>query len=227
MIDTKARGWKLRPDVTSNQGLITAQYISLYEFVCVCVCVRFYSILTHTLTTIFPLTVTCAPVHTQTRRQTRTCRKTHTSSQCNWQMSQSRPTETWGDGVIVVTLVYWCLFIHLRAHVSVFRPMNREMELWPLADCLNPSLRAVSLPYYHIVFNCLPSPLPFPLFLPLICHFSPSSPFALCQTLCTWLRCAGKCSTPRTKVRHNAEAIASLWDGWTNNLEKPVTAGEI
>lgn len=126
----------------------------------------------------------------------------------------TRPTETWGDGVIVVTLVYWCLSIHLRAHVSVFRPMNREMELWPLADCLNPSLRAVSLPYCHIVFNCLPSPLPFPLFLPLICHFSPSSPFALCQTLCTWLRCAGKCSTPRTQARHNAEALASL--RWVN-----------
>ena len=29
MMDTKARGWKLRPDITSNQGLITAQCISL------------------------------------------------------------------------------------------------------------------------------------------------------------------------------------------------------
>ena len=38
MMDTKARGWKLRPDVTSNQGLITTQYISLDECVCVCVC---------------------------------------------------------------------------------------------------------------------------------------------------------------------------------------------
>lgn len=38
MMDTRARGWKLRPDVTSNQGLITAQYISLSVYVCVCVC---------------------------------------------------------------------------------------------------------------------------------------------------------------------------------------------
>lgn len=37
MMGTKARRWKLRPDGTSNQGLITAQYITLR--VCVCVCI--------------------------------------------------------------------------------------------------------------------------------------------------------------------------------------------
>lgn len=36
MTARRARGWKLRPDATSNQGLITVQYISLYKFMCVC-----------------------------------------------------------------------------------------------------------------------------------------------------------------------------------------------
>lgn len=37
MMGTKAR-WKLRPDITSNLGLITAQYIKK----CVCVCVLYF-----------------------------------------------------------------------------------------------------------------------------------------------------------------------------------------
>lgn len=58
MMGTKARRWKLRPDDTSNQGLITAQYITPR----VCLCVLFWSHLSavHTHTYVRK----CAEKHT-------------------------------------------------------------------------------------------------------------------------------------------------------------------
>ena len=95
--------------------------------------------------TVFPLIVTCAHEHTRTQINTQS--NTHSITDCYWQMSHSGPIETRGDGVIVVTLVYWYLPIHLSTRVSVFREMNREMEVWPLADCLNSSTPPCSLSF--------------------------------------------------------------------------------
>lgn len=92
-------------------------------------------------------------------------------------------TETWRDDVIVVTLVYGCLSIHLTAHVSVFKEMKIEMEVWPLADCLNPSFSPflshststfLTLSFPHSHFSLLPFPptyLVFFFFCHLLSHF--------------------------------------------------------
>ena len=159
--------------------------------VCVYVCVR---------ATGFPLIVTCAHEHTRTQINTQS--NTHSITDCYWQMSHSGPIETRGDGVIVVTLVYWYLPIHLGARVSVFREMNREMEVWPLTDCLNPSTPTVQSVFHttSLFFNCLPSPLSYvlfvfpPTFFPLFSVSSSPHLLSLCfwQAFCTWLRCAGE-----------------------------------
>ena len=126
--------------------------------------------------TVFPLIVTCAHEHTRTQINTQS--NTHSITDCYWQMSHSGPIETRGDGVIVVTLVYWYLPIHLSARVSVFREMNREMEVWPLADCLNSSTPPMQSLFHStsLFFNCLPSPLSPVLFIffPPPCFHPPS-----------------------------------------------------
>lgn len=158
MMDTKAGGWKLKLDVTSNQGLVTAEYMSLQK----CVCVLFFSKMTHfwamsSYTYMHILTMPSQPPtyvqpHKHTHTQINTPSNTHSITDCNWQMSHSRqPIETWRDGVIVVTLVYWCLSIHLRAHVSVF---SRWKERWrcDLLQIVWPHLSVQSLSYYHFGF---------------------------------------------------------------------------
>lgn len=131
-------------------------------------------------------------------------------------MSHSGPTETWGDGVIVVTLIYWRLSIHPTAQVSIFGQMNREMKLWPLVDCLNPSLHVKSLLHTPIR---QPLSLLFPLSLPIMRHFYPSSTFALRQTLYSASLC-GETQSSKNPAWHNAEDLASLWDSeqitWRN-----------
>lgn len=158
----------------------------------------------------------------------------HSITGCNWQRSRSwQPIETWRDSAIVVTLVYWCLSIHLRAHVSVFRQMKREMEVWPRR--LSGLISLCNLFYTSaLVLTVFPTlSLPFPTLSPLIpaslCLF-PWTPFLLhhvidthfkveWQLSCTWLRCAGKCSSWRSLI-HNAEALALFWEreqiSWRN-----------
>lgn len=125
MMGTKARRWKLRPDGTSNQGLITPQYITLRECVCVCVC--------YFGATSQPCTHTCTE-------------EPHSIINCNWRMRHSGATETWRDRVIVVTLIYRGLSIHRGAHVSNFTETTRATEWWPLIDCLNTYFPPSTLP---------------------------------------------------------------------------------
>lgn len=178
-----------------------------------------------------PLIVTCAHEHTRTQINTQS--NTHSITDCYWQMSHSGPIETRGDGVIVVTLVYWYLPIHLGARVSVFREMNREMEVWPLADCLNPSTPTVQSLFHttSLFFNCLPSPLSYILFIsPPLPHFLPPSPplpplifspFAFDRLFVPGFAVQGKCSPLRTQLWDTMQKLpASLWDSeqitWRN-----------
>lgn len=217
-----------------------------------CVCIFILSKMTHfwamsshtymhTLTIALLLTDAhlCATTHTNVYTQINTPPNAHSITDCNWQMSHSwQPIETRRDSAIVVTLVYWCLSIHLRAHVSVFRQMKREMEVWPLADCLAPSLCAISfiLPLWFLtVFATLR--LPFPHTFPTYSNLSASFPLdSFPSSLCHWhtlqsrvtafLYSASLCREMQPLTTQCRSSCTILRER-TNNLEKPITAGEI
>lgn len=54
---------------------------------------------------------------------------------------------------IAVTLVFWCLFIHLKTHVTILRAMKEELNVQPHTDCLSPPLpRAILTSFRFAIF---------------------------------------------------------------------------
>lgn len=108
--------------------------------------------------------------------------------------------------------------------------LERWTERWsrdlPQIAWTHPSVQSLFHPT-ALFLNAPPSTLLSPLLMLLVCHFFPSSASALCLTFCAVASLCGEMQLCKNRSATHCRSSCVTLSWWTNNLEKPVTAGEI